>query len=58
VGSGDILVVDIKDEEAPEEVLFRFRFAGRDLAHKNSIHFDAVETAEGWKIKWRGATPM
>ena len=54
VSSGDTLIVNIDHEDNPGEYLFTYEFDGAELANKNSIHFDAVESTQGWIINWQG----
>lgn len=52
VGLTDTLIVNIFHETSS----FRktYRFSGVEISGKNSIHFKAFKSGNGWEIKWIG----
>lgn len=56
VGANDVLVVNINHESKAFEK--SFRFSGKDLATKNSIHFSVIESGSTIEINWSGARPI
>jgi hypothetical protein len=57
VGSGDLLKIEIYHEDNPDQMIAEFKISGSEVASKNSIHFDAIETANGWDFRWSSAKP-
>jgi hypothetical protein len=57
VGIGDILKIEIYHEIHPDNMIAEFEISGSEVASKNSIHFDAIETSNEWNFKWSGAIP-
>ncbi len=55
VSRGDILVVNIDHESKPFHKTYKF--AGSDIAHKNSIGFRVNDFGTHIDISWSGATP-
>jgi hypothetical protein len=56
VGVNDELVVNINHES--KQFMKSFRFSGKDLATKNSIHFSVYESGSTIEITWSGARPI
>jgi hypothetical protein len=56
VGANDELVVNINHET--KSFFKSFRFSGKDLAMKNSIHFSVYESGSTIEITWSGAMPI
>ncbi|MBZ0243798.1 MAG: hypothetical protein K8F24_11320 [Bacteroidales bacterium] len=56
VTAEDTLIVNISHEATAFQKSFKFN--GKDLANKNSIHFKAVEEGSQTKIEWSGAKPI
>ncbi|HOI26860.1 MAG TPA: hypothetical protein PLN63_07065 [Paludibacteraceae bacterium] len=54
VTENDVLIVNI-DHESKSDFHKTYVFKGSDVAMRNSIHFDAYETATGIKIEWKGS---
>ena len=57
VTANDTLRIEIKHEDNSEEILAVFEIPGRDVATKDSIHFDAIASASGWGFRWSGIQP-
>lgn len=55
VSRGDVLVVNVDHESKPFHKTFKF--AGSDLAHKNSISFRVNDYGTHIDISWSGANP-
>ena len=55
VCANDVLVVNINHESKP--FTKSFRFSGKDLAIRNSIHFSVYESGSTIEITWSGAKP-
>ena len=56
VSSNDILLVNISHETRPFKKTYRF--TGKDLKDKNSIHFSVHESSSRIDIIWSGASPI
>ncbi len=56
VGSNDVLVVNITHNAKPFSKTYRF--AGKDLINRKSIHFSVSETGSQIEIKWSGVQPL
>lgn len=55
IDSGDTLTVNIGHES--KAVSKSYSFAGKDVAHRDSISFRVTETASGFDITWSGVEP-
>ncbi len=56
VGANDVLLVNINHES--KSFVKSFRFSGKDLATKNSIHFSVYESGSTIEVTWSGAKPL
>ncbi len=52
VGTGDTLIVNIT-HESDTSVNFTYQVDGSEIAHLNSLHFDAQNVNGEWQISWK-----
>jgi len=53
VGLGDTLQITIT-HETDSSINMLFKISGQEIGGRNSIHFIASETKDGWQINWLG----
>ena len=56
VTKDDVLVVNIDHETG--SFYQTYRFNGKDVADRNSIHFEVIYTGTVINIRWSGAKPL
>lgn len=56
VTSNDVLIVNIDHESSSFKRTYRF--SGKDLESKNSIHFSVEQGGSTIEISWSGARPI
>jgi hypothetical protein len=57
VGASDMLRLAIRDEKATDSNLVVCEFRGRDIAGRDSIHFEAAPRGKSWRLTFSSAKP-
>lgn len=57
ITENEILRIEIDHEDSPKELIAMFELSGHMVAEKNSIHFHAIQSSEGWLFKWYNIQP-
>jgi len=57
LGLNDTLIIEIDHEGNPDVNIAVFECSGVEVGSRNSIHFTAEHTPDGWIYHWTGVQP-